>query len=74
MYLTKCSHRGFVGPIYHDDDFDSVIGLGEGAFQRSADKLRPVSRGDYYAYFLLEVTSYGRYPFLQHSAHIDSSN
>jgi hypothetical protein len=71
MYLTKRFHRGFVGPVYHDDNFDSVVGLGEGAFRRSADKLRPASRGDYNAYRLSEVTVYGRYPFLQHSVHVD---
>jgi hypothetical protein len=71
MYLTKCSHRGFVRPIYHDDDFDSIISLGEDTFHRSADKLGPVSRGYYNAYRLSEVIIYGRYPFLRHSVHID---
>ncbi len=67
MYLAKYSHRGFVGTIYHDDDFDSAIGLGEGAFHRSADKLRPVPRGYYYAYYLSKVGIYGHYLFLGHS-------
>ena len=72
MYPTERTHCRFVGPIYYDDDFDGVIGLGEGAFHCSADKLRPVSRGDYNTYRLSEFTVfYGRCPFLRRSVHVD---
>ncbi len=63
MYLTERPHCGFVGPVYHDDDFDWAVGLGEGAFHRSANKVRSVSRGNYNADRLSEVATYGRYPF-----------